>query len=110
MSTVSQAKPARARNRAAVMLPSDSQVPTDGLPSRRVRFTGFGRINTSTGFESPDTRTQRSIFSLCLGVLVVHFFFNASCQIGPYASLSNGGQPVANWPSSLCFARISAVQ
>ena len=38
MSTVSQAKPARAMNRAAVMLPRDSQVPTAGcvvgLPMR----------------------------------------------------------------------------
>ncbi len=35
ISTVSQAKPARAMKRAAVMLPSDSQVPTDGWPAFR---------------------------------------------------------------------------
>src|SRR5262249_36300389 len=38
-----------------------------------------------------------------------HFFLAAS-QIGPYTSLSNGGQPVANWPSSLCLDRMRAVQ
>src|SRR5262245_16313469 len=45
MSTVSQAKPARARKREAVMLPRESQVPTAGLPWRRARLTGLGRIN-----------------------------------------------------------------
>ena len=44
MSTVSQAKPARAMKRAAVMLPSDSQVPTAGCPSFNARLTGLGRI------------------------------------------------------------------
>ena len=42
-----QANPARARNREAVMLPSDSQVPTLGLPARRSRLTGFGRMADS---------------------------------------------------------------
>ncbi len=45
MSTVSQANPARAMNRAAVMLPSDSQVPTDACPAFNARFTGFGRMS-----------------------------------------------------------------
>src|SRR5437868_1465743 len=44
MSTVSQAKPARARKRAAVMLPSDSHVPTAGWPARSAFLTGFARI------------------------------------------------------------------
>jgi hypothetical protein len=44
MSTVSQANPARARNRLAVMLPRESQVPTEGWPARKSRFTGLGRI------------------------------------------------------------------
>ncbi len=34
----------------------------------------------------------------------------ASFQIGPYTSLSNGGQPVAYCPCSLCLERIRAVQ
>ena len=41
MSTVSQGNPARAMNRAAAMLPSDSQVPIWGLPAFRARLTGF---------------------------------------------------------------------
>src|SRR3954453_12136873 len=41
-STVSQANPARAMNRAAVTLPSDSQVPTAGLPARSICLTAFG--------------------------------------------------------------------
>ena len=49
ISTVSQWKPARARNRAAGMLPSDSQVPTDGWPALRARLTGLGRIVGSLG-------------------------------------------------------------
>jgi len=44
MSTVSQAKPDRARKRAAVILPSDSQVPTAGRPSRSARLTGLACI------------------------------------------------------------------
>src|SRR5262245_11600640 len=44
MSTFSQAKPTRAKNRAAVMLPSDSHVPTAGCPAFRARFTGFARM------------------------------------------------------------------
>src|SRR5579871_567851 len=44
MSTVSHANPDRARNREAVMLPSDNQVPTAGFPSRSARFTGLARI------------------------------------------------------------------
>ncbi len=44
-STVSQAKPARARKRAAVMLPSDSQVPTDASPAFNALLTGLGRMN-----------------------------------------------------------------
>ena len=45
MSTVSQANPARARNRLAMMLPSDNQVPTLGRPACKSRFTGLGRMN-----------------------------------------------------------------
>ena len=37
-------------------------------------------------------------------------YLRACSQIGRYTSLSNGGQPVANWPCSLCLARIKAVQ
>src|SRR4051812_16705254 len=44
MSTVSQAKPTRARKRAAVMLPSDSQVPTDGWPDLRACLTVLVRM------------------------------------------------------------------
>ena len=44
MSTVSQAKPLRARKRDAVMLPSDSQVPTDGRPAFNACLTGLGRM------------------------------------------------------------------
>src|ERR1700736_6448573 len=44
MSTVSQAKPLRARKRDAVMLPSDSHVPTDGRPAFNVCLTGLGRM------------------------------------------------------------------
>src|SRR5947209_14319194 len=44
MSTVSHANPARAMNRAAVMLPSDSHVPTEGWPALRAFLTGFARI------------------------------------------------------------------
>jgi len=44
---------ARAMKRAAVMLPSDNQVPTLGLPSLRARLTGLGRMRgpkkTGTG-------------------------------------------------------------
>ena len=42
MSTVSQANPARAMNRAAVTLPSDSQVPTAGLPAQEKLLDGIG--------------------------------------------------------------------
>src|SRR6185437_15789432 len=48
MSTVSQAKPARARKREAVMLPSDSQVPTDDWPAFNARLTGLARIRFSS--------------------------------------------------------------
>src|SRR6516164_5546797 len=44
ISTVSQAKPARAMKRAAVMLPSDSQVPTDGRPALSACLTGLARM------------------------------------------------------------------
>jgi len=44
---VSQSKPARAMKRVAVMLPSDSQVPTAGLPALSRRLTGLGRIRFS---------------------------------------------------------------
>ena len=44
MSVVSQSKPARAMKRAAVMLPSDSQVPTAGWPALSKRLTGLGRM------------------------------------------------------------------
>src|SRR5437763_4137213 len=44
ISTVSQAKPARARKRAAVMLPRDSQVPTEGCPPLSACLTGLGRM------------------------------------------------------------------
>src|SRR5579884_3243243 len=53
MSTVSQAKPARARKRAAVMLPSDNQVPTEGRPSSNARFTALARMPLS-----PLTRSE----------------------------------------------------
>src|SRR5947209_20271106 len=49
VSTVSQAKPARAMNRAAVTLPSDSQVPTAGLPARSSCLTALGRIASPRG-------------------------------------------------------------
>src|SRR5579883_140944 len=45
ISTVSQSKPARARNRAAVILPRDNHVPTVGLPAFRRRLTVFVRIS-----------------------------------------------------------------
>jgi hypothetical protein len=51
VSTVSHAQPARARNRAAVMLPSDSQEPTDGCPDFNARLTGLGRMEHSSGWE-----------------------------------------------------------
>src|SRR5438876_786124 len=44
MSTVSQAQPARAMNRDAVIEPSDSQVPIAGSPALRARLTGLGRM------------------------------------------------------------------
>src|SRR5262245_62099824 len=44
MSTVSQDHPARAMKRAAMIEPSDSQVPTDGSPALRARLTGLGRM------------------------------------------------------------------
>src|SRR5205807_504257 len=44
ISTVSHWKPLRAMKRAAGMLPSDSQVPTEGCPNLRARLTEFGRI------------------------------------------------------------------
>jgi len=50
MSVVNQANPARAMNRAAVMLPSDNQVPTLGLPSLRARLTGLGRMKFSRDY------------------------------------------------------------
>src|SRR5262249_23801757 len=43
-----QAKPARARKRAAVMLPIDNQVPTDGCPALSARLTGFGFIGRTS--------------------------------------------------------------
>src|SRR5260221_224119 len=43
-STVSQAKPVRARSRAARMLPSDSHVPAAGWFALSARLTGFARI------------------------------------------------------------------
>ena len=46
MSTVSQGIPVRARNREATTLPSESQVPTCGLPACRALFTGFDFIAT----------------------------------------------------------------
>ena len=39
MSTVNQGKPARAMNRAAVMLPKDNQVPTWACPAFNAFFT-----------------------------------------------------------------------
>ncbi len=45
-STVSQSNPARARNRAAVMLPSESHVPTLGLPAFRSFLTGLVRMSS----------------------------------------------------------------
>src|SRR5712691_9486693 len=45
MSTVSHANPALARKRAAVMLPSESQVPTEGCPALNARLTGLGRMH-----------------------------------------------------------------
>src|SRR6266851_6239699 len=47
MSTVNQANPDRAKNRAAVMLPSDNHVPTDGWPAFKDRLTGFARMSSS---------------------------------------------------------------
>src|SRR5262245_24264626 len=49
MSTVTQAKPARAMNRAAVMLPSESHVPTDGSPALRARLTELARMVENLG-------------------------------------------------------------
>ena len=40
-------KPERAMKREAVMLPRDSQVPTEGWPALSARLTGFGRIRFS---------------------------------------------------------------
>src|SRR5581483_11735763 len=57
ISTVSQAKPARAIKRAAVMLPSDSQVPTEGWPAFRSCLTGLARMKSSQ-----NSRRDRSIF------------------------------------------------
>src|SRR5262249_34720339 len=54
ISTLSQAKPARARKRAAVMLPSDSHVPTDGWPAFNARLTALDRME--------DAFRVRSIF------------------------------------------------
>src|SRR5438552_13461218 len=56
MSTVSQANPARAINRAAVILPSESHVPTDGWPAFKARLTGLGRIRTSRSHFPKETR------------------------------------------------------
>src|SRR3954468_23710362 len=44
ISTVSQAKPDRARNGDAVILPRDSQVPTCGLPAFSAFLTGLLRM------------------------------------------------------------------
>src|SRR5438477_243855 len=59
MSVVSQAKPARAMKRAAVMLPSDNHVPTEGLPSRRARLTGLGRMKSRTGMTDVADRDKQ---------------------------------------------------
>src|SRR5262249_39211497 len=59
MSTVSQEKPARARNRAAVMLPNDSQVPAGGSPFGRARLRGLARM-TSAGGQRSEVRGKRS--------------------------------------------------
>src|SRR5437868_4961549 len=60
ISTVSQAQPARARKREAVMLPSDSQVPTDGSPALRARLTGLARMKKLTWREG-DRRIVRDV-------------------------------------------------
>src|SRR5262245_30290712 len=68
MSSVSQSKPARAMKRAAVMLPSDSQVPTAGLPSFNSFFTEFDRIMHSlVNSSKPDA--QRGISKASLAAL-----------------------------------------
>src|SRR5262249_13036804 len=51
MSTVSQEKPQRARKRDAVMLPSDSQVPTDALPAFRAAVTALERIKNQSSWK-----------------------------------------------------------
>ena len=66
------------------------------------------RVALDEGAELPRGEVQGAVIELIhLGPLAAS---RAAFMIWPYPSLSNGGQPVANWPSSLCFARISAVQ
>src|SRR5437773_4280264 len=71
MSTVSQGSPTRAMNRAAAMLPKESQVPIWGFPARNARLTGFSfnsvphhrrvRLSASEGkaLARPEFRTSR---------------------------------------------------
>src|SRR5207248_152243 len=86
MSTVSQAKPARARKRAAVMLPRDSQVPKEGLPACRACLTGFFRMvlhykrNTKT--RNTKERRREGVFFLRVFVFRVFvFLFFPALQI-----------------------------
>ena len=60
----------------------------------------------------PTARTLNDVNWTPNFYLDLFFTFNSctSFQISPYASLSNGGQPVGYWPSGWSFARIRAVQ
>src|SRR4051812_40927800 len=61
MSTVIQEKPVRAMKRAAVMLPSDSQVPTEGWPAFNARLTVLGRMIFVSGGVGRRCREGRAI-------------------------------------------------
>src|SRR6266852_3541064 len=56
ISTVSQEKPIRAKNRAANIFPRDNQVPTAGWPDFRARLTAFGRMIFSLSMHNGDLR------------------------------------------------------
>src|SRR5262249_54391543 len=63
MSTVSQANPARAMKRAAVMLPRDSQVPIAGWPVLSTALTGLERMGNVNPHNAWVSAAGRAAFS-----------------------------------------------
>ena len=104
MSTVSHGNPARAMNRAATMLPSDSQVPICGFPARNARLTGFSfkSVPRLRPFDDDNprrnSRRKRVSHVRARGARVRH------CHVGPVC-LSEGNGYSLRQPGSKTRAR-----